>query len=161
MRARLFGCALAPISAALALFGGFVTLAACERDDADSSQPGDKPAAASATPVAPAPAASALPYDTPRLLFLPDAGDLAPPEAPFEELMPKAPVLGRCPTDMVEINHRFCIDRYESSLRDTAQQRTISPYYHPEHAQLAATRRRCVPGSTYGPARRRARARRR
>ena len=134
MGARLFGCALT-------LLGGLVTLAACERDEADSSKPGAQQAA-SATPRAPVPAASALPYDTPRLLFLPDAGDLAPPEAPFEELMPKAPVIGRCPGDMVEINHRFCIDRYESSLRDTAQQRTISPYYHPEHAQLAATRRR-------------------
>jgi len=115
-------------------------LVACERDEADSSKPGAE-AASTARP-APAPATSALPYDTPRLLFLPDAGDLAPPEAPFEELLPKAPVIGRCPADMVEINHRFCIDRYESSLRDTAQQRTISPYYHPEHGQLAATHRR-------------------
>ena len=122
-----------------ALLGCLLTLAGCDRDDAPNPQ-----ASASVAPSsAPTSASSAsAPYDTPQLLFLPDAGDQAPPEAPFGELVPETPVLGRCPGDMVEINRSFCIDRYESSLRDTAQLRTISPYYFPDRQQLRATHQR-------------------
>jgi len=49
---------------------------------------------------------------------------------------------------MVEINHAFCIDRYESSLRDTAQNRTVSPYYHPEQTQLRSTYQRWLSASS-------------
>lgn len=127
-----------------ALLGLLLALAACDRDEAPSPHASaPAPSTAAATPRSTAaPSALPLPYDAPRLLFLPDAGDLAPPEAPFPELMPTAPLLGRCPAEMVEINHSFCIDRYESSLRDTAQLRTISPYYHPEQTQLRAAHQR-------------------
>lgn len=123
-----------------ALVGSLLALASCDRDEAPNTEASAR-TESTAAPRAPA-APSALPYDTPRLLFLPDAGDLAPTEAPFPELMPATPLLGRCPPEMVEISHSFCIDRYESSLRDTAQLRTISPYYHPEQAELRATHQR-------------------
>jgi formylglycine-generating enzyme required for sulfatase activity len=37
----------------------------------------------------------------------------------------------RCPPEMVDVRGQFCIDRYESELVDAAQEREISPYYHP------------------------------
>ncbi|HEU5077011.1 MAG TPA: hypothetical protein VFU02_22630, partial [Polyangiaceae bacterium] len=94
-----------------ALFVVLVALA-CDREESPSSQASAESARSRPAPPQSTAAASALPYDTPRLLFLPDAGDWAPPEAPFSELLPKTPVLGRCPAEMVEINHSFCIDRY-------------------------------------------------
>lgn len=95
----------------------------------------------SARPAAIAPGSTTPPFDPPNLLYLPDGGDLAPPEAPFDKLLPPGTARSRCPQDMVDIRATFCIDRYESSLRDMAQGRVISPYYHPEHRQLFATHR--------------------
>lgn len=130
------------------LFVGLVALAGCEREESPSSQVSAESTRSQPARQQAAAGTSALPYDTPRLLFLPDAGDWAPPEAPFSELLPQTPVLGRCPAEMVEINHSFCIDRYESSLRDTAQHRAISPYYHPERQQLRATHQRWLSAAT-------------
>jgi formylglycine-generating enzyme required for sulfatase activity len=67
----------------------------------------------------------------PALLYLPDGGDHAlEGERPF---LPAAPVPGaRCSPDMVSVGGRFCIDRYEASLVDVRQSRTISPYFAPQ-----------------------------
>ncbi|MEZ4372519.1 MAG: SUMF1/EgtB/PvdO family nonheme iron enzyme [Polyangiaceae bacterium] len=75
------------------------------------------------------------PAPSPKLLYLPDGGDKAPPEAP--QLAPQAgiPQVGstsRCPADMVDIRGKYCIDRYEAQLVDTAEGRVLSPYYSPE-----------------------------
>lgn len=101
----------------------------------------------SASPSTPASSVSGAtepePFDAPRLLFLPDAGDVAPPESPFAPLGPRLPATGsRCPVDMVEVARSFCIDRYEMSLSDTQKGRNLSPFYHPEPEQLRATHRR-------------------
>lgn len=76
---------------------------------------------------------------TPRLLYIPDGGDIAPPEAPPIQLPGSEPVQpplarpsGNCPGEMVNIAGEFCIDRYEVQLVDTAQGRVLSPYYAPE-----------------------------
>jgi len=79
--------------------------------------------------------ASALPTSQPRmqLLYLPDGGDVAPPRAPGQGLLPGPWGMpsGRCPPDMVDVRGSFCIDRYESTLLDVAEERRVSPYYHP------------------------------
>jgi formylglycine-generating enzyme len=83
----------------------------------------------------------AAPVPRPRVLYLPDA---APPATPVHELPTTgAPVLpplaGRCPMDMVDVQGRFCIDRYEAILVDADSGRTLSPYYHPTRGQTRAT----------------------
>ena len=40
---------------------------------------------------------------------------------------------------MVDVQGRFCIDRYEVMLVDRGQGRRLSPYYHPTRAQTAAS----------------------
>lgn len=37
----------------------------------------------------------------------------------------------RCPSDMVDVAGRFCVDRYESSLVDARTGHPLSPYHHP------------------------------
>lgn len=79
--------------------------------------------------------------DAPRLLYLPDGGDLVTNQGQLEPLpaplLPNQPPLvsGGCPPDMVAIRGEFCIDRYEASLAD-AQERPLSPYYPPAHDEL-------------------------
>lgn len=53
---------------------------------------------------------------------------------------PVAPSTGRCPAEMVDVEGRFCIDRFESSLADE-RGRTLSPYYHPTLAQTRSSYR--------------------
>lgn len=77
---------------------------------------------------------------SPRLLYLPDGGDLVQNQGqlqPLPELLPHAPPLvsSGCPPEMVSIRGQFCIDRYEASLVD-AHERALSPYYPPSHAEL-------------------------
>lgn len=71
----------------------------------------------------------------PKLLYLPDGGDIAPPSAPESQLLPgPGPWVarsGRCPAEMVDVQGRFCIDRWEAILFDAAGGRKISPHYHP------------------------------
>jgi formylglycine-generating enzyme required for sulfatase activity len=108
------------------------SLVDCSRDD-------DKRAS-----VRGAPSASATeqpPAEQPELLYLPDGGDLAPPSAPAA---PTAPVAlgpsrgtGRCPADMVDIQGRFCIDRFEDVLVDARSERELSPYYPPVRELVA------------------------
>jgi hypothetical protein len=95
-------------------------------DDAGVAQPA-KPRAS-----APAPA--------PRLLYLPDGGDLVQNQGQLEPmplLLPNQPpaVSGGCPPEMVSIRGQFCIDRYEASLVD-ARERPLSPYYPPSRDEL-------------------------
>jgi formylglycine-generating enzyme len=76
----------------------------------------------------------------PRLLYLPDGGDLVQNQGqlePLPGLLPNAPpvVSSGCPEEMVSIRGQFCIDRYEASLVD-AQERALSPYYPPAHDEL-------------------------
>jgi formylglycine-generating enzyme required for sulfatase activity len=84
----------------------------------------------------------------PLRLYLPDAS----PALPFADAAPivrEAVPSGRCPTGMVDVAGRFCIDRYEVVLRDRAGRR-ISPYYHPTRGQsersYEAWRGRARPG---------------
>lgn len=98
------------------------------RDGAGGRQPLAAPASA---PASEAP---------PRLLYLPDGGDLVQNQGqlqPVPELLPYAPPIpsGGCPPDMVSIRGQFCIDRYEASLVDQ-KDRALSPYYPPAHDQL-------------------------
>lgn len=88
-------------------------------------------------PPAVLPVVSAPPVSTVRTLYLPDAS--------AESLMGAAPVApdavlgtGRCPSDMVDVAGRFCIDRFEASLFDE-RGRQLSPYYHPTPAQTKAS----------------------
>jgi len=73
----------------------------------------------------------------PQLLYLPDGGDVGPPRAPGQALLPGPWGFGskRCPEDMVDIQGRFCVDRHEATLVDREQGREISPYYHPARMQ--------------------------
>ncbi|MEB2312566.1 MAG: SUMF1/EgtB/PvdO family nonheme iron enzyme [Sorangiineae bacterium] len=118
--------------AALVLLG---TLLGCSRTepraDADASAP-RVGASVSAVAVEPA--------GPPRLLYLPDGGDVAPPRASGQELLPgpwglRGP--SRCPPEMVDVRGRFCIDRYEASLVDARSGRELSPYYHPTRRATA------------------------
>jgi formylglycine-generating enzyme required for sulfatase activity len=47
---------------------------------------------------------------------------------PEPELEPKAEL---CPRDMVLVDGRYCVDRYEATLVDVATERALSPYYPP------------------------------
>lgn len=117
---------LALISLPIALFS--LPTSGCSRDEA----PAPKPNASAQTRVV----ASALPsIQPPRLLFLPDGGDKAPPSAPLLGFEAQPNARSRCPPDMVQAAG-FCIDRYESSLLDTHGGRALSPFYHPESSLL-------------------------
>ncbi len=122
--------------------GLVVVLAALVAAGCEHKQPPHQKHTSAATSVgsvaeAPGPA-------VPQLLYLPDGGDIAPPAAPGHELLPgpwgASP--SRCPPDMVDIQGRFCIDRYEDSLVDRQSGRTLSPYYHPTSSQARASYRR-------------------
>jgi formylglycine-generating enzyme required for sulfatase activity len=71
-------------------------------------------------------------------LYLPDAAPPLPVADAALGPVPMLPGRGRCPSEMVDVAGRFCIDRYEGVLRDRAGQR-VSPYYHPTRAQTEST----------------------
>jgi hypothetical protein len=82
----------------------------------------------------------------PELLYLPDGGDSVANSGtqilPGPWQTPAPPRLGgRCPSEMVDIAGRFCIDRFEAMLVDARQHRPLSPYYHPTRAQTVTTYR--------------------
>lgn len=120
-----------PWPRAAALLVGSSLALGCDREEPPAP-------AASARASTPTPSINAVPPDVPRLLFLPDAGDVAPPSAPFPELGQVGLPAGRCGPEMVEVKRTFCIDRYETSLVD-AQGRSLSPYYHPKPERVRAT----------------------
>lgn len=57
------------------------------------------------------------------------AGDLAPDGAAPDEPEPEAEPT--CPREMVLVDGRYCVDRYEAALVDVATERALSPYYPP------------------------------
>lgn len=71
----------------------------------------------------------------PIVLYVPDAGIVVPPN----EERPRVSTRGACPAEMVSVQGRFCIDRYEARLVDVEGGRRISPYYHPTHGSTVAT----------------------
>jgi formylglycine-generating enzyme required for sulfatase activity len=83
-----------------------------------------------------APSATAGP---PALLYLPDGGDTVQFGVAPSLLPGLPPSTARCPTEMVDVHGRFCIDRYEATLVDHKGGRRLSPYYHPTRAQTAAS----------------------
>ena len=91
------GCALALLLA---------IASACSREEHKDTKPSpsERPELASSTP----------PEPPPQLLYLPDGGDIGPPRAPGQQVLPGpwGHVGSRCPPDMVSV-HEFCIDRYE------------------------------------------------
>lgn len=93
----------------------------------------------------PEPGSSPEPPAAPRLEVAPRVLDLAEdtePSVPIDAAtpVPEAPFVpthsGRaCPSEMVFVAGRFCIDRYEVSLVDAARARRVSPHYPPTRAQ--------------------------
>lgn len=71
----------------------------------------------------------------PQVLYVPDASPDDPRFAPLPEPL----VPGRCPSEMVDVGGRFCIDRYEASLVDIKQRRRVSPYYYPSLNRTKST----------------------
>ena len=63
----------------------------------------------------------------PRVLFLPDAAAHPGPVV----VTPPPARSGRCPSDMVDVLGRFCIDRYEATLSDSGTGRLLSQFYYP------------------------------
>ena len=106
---------------------------ACEREE--------PPPASAARDAAPSAPPSAVAEGPPKLLYLPDGGDVAPSgTAPGRDLLPGpwGTGGGRCPPEMVDIAGRFCIDRWEASLVDAAGGRRLSPHYHPTKSATKA-----------------------
>lgn len=98
-------------------------LAACSCEQEETSEPG----LGAVTSDAPTPSVIEVTATPPALLFIPDAATEVWPE----EYQPAFSPSARCPSDMVDIAGRFCIDRYEARLVDVERGRRVSPYYHP------------------------------
>jgi hypothetical protein len=56
---------------------------------------------------------------------------------PSEEPLSPEKSRHKCPSDMVDIGGRFCIDRYEASMVDDKTNTPLSPYYPPEPGTAA------------------------
>ena len=100
-------------SAALLL--GASLLVGCSRDESS----GGSSSSSSVAPVGSSAAPSALSDKPPALLYLPDGGDRALEPGRRPELLPGPGLTAprACPSEMVNVGGRFCIDRYESSPR--------------------------------------------
>jgi formylglycine-generating enzyme len=113
------------------------TLAGCER-----ARAGEEAEQQDAAAVVRAVRPNAPIEPPPRLLYLPDGGDVAPAPGspPGRNLLPGPWGMrsGRCPGEMVDVGGRFCIDRWEATLVDAAGGRQISPHYHPTRSATAA-----------------------
>ncbi len=99
-----------------AIVGGLASGCRCSAPD---EQPNPPPAAA--------------PIASPRVLFVADGGDVASSGSPPAAAGPVAPPPSsgnRCPAEMVDVEGRFCVDRWEASLEDE-RGRAYSPYYSP------------------------------
>jgi sulfatase modifying factor 1 len=101
----------------------FAALTACHREEPPPSRDAAAPPSASVAQNEP----------PPELLYLPDGGDIGPPRAPGQNLLPGPWGFqsNRCPPEMVDVRGQFCIDRYEATLVDVKEGRPISPYYNP------------------------------
>jgi hypothetical protein len=117
------------VSSAARRAGLLVALLSCFACDDDKPAVERRPSAARAPSTGEAPR-------PPSLLYLPDSGDVAlggergPPE-----LVPRS---SACPSDMVDVGGRFCIDRYEASLVDVRLGRAVSPYFPARRADALA-----------------------
>ncbi len=109
----------------LACFGVLlvVTSSGCTcADSQDDARPGP-------TSETTATASAPLGAPKPQELFIPDASPVVGSGTP-----PLPALVGSaCPAEMVSIRGQFCIDRFESSLVDVAEERPVSPYYHPTY----------------------------
>jgi hypothetical protein len=106
---------------------------ACRSEKSGSASKQQASASAEAT-------SSVVASPPPRVLYLPDGGDLVQNQGqlePVPALLPNTPptVSSGCPPEMVAIRGQFCIDRFEASLVD-AHERALSPYYPPSHDEL-------------------------
>lgn len=72
----------------------------------------------------------------PLELYIPDA---AAADWTHEPAIPPPFVGRRCPSEMVDVQGQFCIDRFEAALVDAAKERRISPYYHPTRRQTRSS----------------------
>ena len=77
-----------------------------------------------------------MPQSGPIQLFIPDASS---PNWTVEPAIPPLLTGRRCPPEMVVVQGHFCFDRFEAALVDVAQERRISPYYHPTRGQTRAS----------------------
>jgi formylglycine-generating enzyme required for sulfatase activity len=77
--------------------------------------------------------------DAPKVLYLPDGGDVAYGSEYATSVSSEAKVANavarRCPSEMVDVVGSFCIDRYEAQLVDVASKKPLSPYYPPVPSQ--------------------------
>ncbi len=111
---------------AFALCAGVLPACRCEAE-----RQGDGGGVASSEP-----AAVTAPKAGPVQLFIPDASG---PDWTLEPTLPPRRSGRRCPAEMVDVQGRFCIDRFEAALVDVAQERRVSPYYHPTRGQSRAS----------------------
>ncbi len=122
----------------LLLAASIFSLTSCSKSDSG----GEAPPVASSANRASASAHGVVVADSgpPVLLYLPEGGDLAPPD-PAQRVLPGPwqARSGRCPAEMVDIVGLYCIDRYEASLVDSVGSREISPYFHPTRVQTQRT----------------------
>jgi hypothetical protein len=51
------------------------------------------------------------------------------PSATVSAVPSAVPAVLRCPSDMMQVGEKLCLDRYEASLVDTVTGRALSPYY--------------------------------
>lgn len=79
----------------------------------------------------------------PAILYLPGSGLGIVPSAPLEQ--PRGiwdhalDARRRCPSEMVDIEGEFCVDRYEASLVDRGTRRPLSPYFPPSRGDIQAS----------------------
>jgi len=111
----------APAAVIAVLLAGSVLLVSCAKRRKEP--PG-------LAPTARASAVTAPPSPPPRVLYLGDAA-VSPPAPSALPTRNVAPARGRCPPDMVDVQGRFCIDRYEATLVDAGSGNDLSPYYFP------------------------------
>ena len=134
-RARFARCLCLQLQGSLLL----ALTASCSR--APESNDRERPSSSAVSSAATSTSTSAPRYDAGALalLYLPDGGDTVQFGAAPELLPGLPPPSSRCPSEMVDVRGRFCIDRYEAALVDQRQGRRLSPYYHPTRAQTAAS----------------------
>jgi len=84
-----------------------------------------EPAAEEEAP--PKPVRHLPPAPPPVTLYVPDAAAVVASGSPPV----RGVTSGTCPSEMVSIGGRFCIDRFEASLVETKTGQSLSPYYPP------------------------------
>lgn len=119
-----------------AAFGLLFLVFGCARKARDSEPRPEQSGSAASAPLGP----SGVPGQLPRVLYLPDGGDVVQNRGQLQALQRFVPAVptgigSGCPPEMVSVRGQFCIDRYEASLVD-ARERSLSPYYPASHDEL-------------------------